>query len=181
MRENRIVQFVCFETTLNKEEFITQWEQFTSPISSKPHITLQQSEKKGLFKYIAQHFCNADEFEFVFARARRYSHNVAAAPIRTEKAGGYTMVQSEKRGDALEDESKIFVFLNNTQTDLDIYRRLNSYGKLNIYEAYFENCLYAYILEFFVKSEFTTELLLQLKKYDAAKIGIYKEFALEIS
>jgi hypothetical protein len=51
---------------------------------------------------------------------------------------------------------------------------------LNIYEAYFENCQFAYILEFFVKDEYASDVLQQLKILTSfAEAGIYKE--LEVS
>jgi hypothetical protein len=50
-------------------------------------------------------------------------------------------------------------------------------SKLNIYEAYYENCIYANILEFLVKNKCVSELLEQLKKYNPFQIEIYKEYA----
>ena len=47
--------------------------------------------------------------------------------------------------------------------------------KLNIYEAYYENCQYAYILEYFVQSKATLDLVAELKKNEAVDIGVYKE------
>ena len=178
MREDKVVQFVCFETTLDKEQFVVQWEQFTKPVNGRYTVILQQSEKKKLFRYIAQYHCAANEFEFVFTRARRSPHS-SATPIRAEQVGGYSILQSERLNSVHANETKIFTFLINAQADLNIYREMCSYGKLNIYEAYYENCRYAYILEFFVKNEFVSELLFQLKQYRAAEVAIYKECILE--
>lgn len=181
MREGQVVQFVCFETILNREQFVAQWEQFTTSDTSNLDITLQQSEKKGLFKYIVQHRCKANEFEFTFVRARRHPRHIAAVPIKTEQAGGYSVLQSERKTEAASDESKIFAFVTDPRTDLGDYRKLTAHAKLNIYEAYYENCRYAYILEFFVKNQFAAELIEQLKKYEPAETGIYQEFVLEVS
>src|SRR5437773_221687 len=180
MREERVMQFVCFETTLDKDQFMMQLEQFTKPVSGKYEVILQQAEKKELFRYIAQYNCAANEFEFAFNRARRSPHS-SSIHIRIEQVGGYSILQSERVSEARAHESKVFAFLINPQSDLDKYRQLCSYGKLNIYEAYYENCRYAYILEFFTRNEQASELLLQLKQHGAAEVAIYKEFVLEIS
>jgi hypothetical protein len=51
--------------------------------------------------------------------------------------------------------------------------------KLNIYEAYYENCQYACILEFFVKNSAVDELREQLKQITGAEIGTYTECVLQ--
>ncbi len=180
MREDQVMQFVCFETMLDSEEFIIQWEQFAKPVRGNYGVILQQSEKKNLFRYMAQYHCAANQFDFVFTRARRSPHS-SAAHIRVEQVGGYSILQSERPNNAHADENKVFAFLINSQADLNIYRQRCSYEKLNIYNAYYENCRYAYILEFFVKNEQASELLLQLKQYRVAEVAIYKECVLEVS
>ena len=88
-------------------------------------------------------------------------------------------MQVERMNDAWADESKIFAFLIYPQTDLNIYRQLHAHSKLNIYEAYYENCIYAYILEFFVKNKYAPELMEQLRRHAAAEIAVYKECILQ--
>jgi hypothetical protein len=144
-------------------------------------VTLQQSEKNNLFQYIAQHRCTINEFDFIFFRTRRSRNQSAAVPIKTERLGGYSILQSERTGDLDSNESKVFGFVIDTASNLDVYRQMSSYGQLNIYEAYYESCCYAYILEFFIKNEFCSELLQQLSQYNATEAGIYKECVLEIS
>jgi len=178
MRTGKIVQFVCFETTLDTEQFIKRWEEYSRSINSDLDVTLQQSEKDGLFRYIAQHRCAAGELQFVFTQAKRSSRTPQVG-IKTKQAGGYSILQSERMNDAHADESKVFAFLIYPQTDLNVYRQLSAHSKLNIYEAYYENCQYAFILEFFLKNKYVTELLEQLKQYDAAEIGIFKECILQ--
>ena len=55
MKIDDSVQFVCFETTLDREQFIKRWEQYNHSLNSNVDVTLQQSEENGTFKYIAQH------------------------------------------------------------------------------------------------------------------------------
>jgi hypothetical protein len=72
-----------------------------------------------------------------------------------------------------------FAFLLFAQVDVNVYRQLPAHYKLNICEAYYENCQYAYILEFFVKNKYVAELLELLKQHKAAEIGIYKGCVLQ--
>lgn len=178
MRADKIVQFVCFDTTLGSEQFIKRWEQYSRSVNSDLDVTLQQSEKNGVFRYVAQHRCAAGELTFVFTKEGR-SSRTPQVEIKARQAGGYTILQEERMNDAHLNESKIFAFIINPQTDLSIYRKLTANSKLNIYEAYYENCSYAYILEFFVKNKYVAELLEQLKQYDIPEIGIYKECVLQ--
>ena len=174
MRKNKIVQFVSFETILDIEPFLVQWEQYRRSVNSDQDVTLQQSSHKGLFRYIAQHRSTDSEHQFVFLRTRKHSH-VPEAEIRTKQAGGYSILQEERGDDTHTGESKIFVFLTGNDSGMDQYRNMPIKFKLNIYEAYYENCLYSYILEFFVKKELVAGLLEGIKQYTTAETGNYKE------
>ena len=178
MGEDKIVQFVCFETTLNAEQFIAQWEQYNRSVNSDVDVTLQQSEHNGVFKYIAQHRCPQGELKFVFARAKK-SSRTPEVEIKAKQAGGYLVAQAERINDAHPDESKVFAFLTNPASDTGIFSQIPNHGKLNIYEAYYENCQYAFILEFFVKNKHLTQLLEQLKLNNVPDMGVYKECALQ--
>ncbi|MES1213895.1 MAG: hypothetical protein ABUT20_00135 [Bacteroidota bacterium] len=180
MRQDKTVQFVCFETVLDTDKFITQWEHFTKSANSDVDVTLQQSEKNGVFKYIAQHRYAAGEFQFIFAKATR-SSRTPEVEIKAKQAGGYSIQQLERSTDARADENKIFVFIGNAQTDLSSYKQLSSLGKLNIYEAYYENCQYAYILEFFAKQKNVEQLTAQLRLLEPSEVRVYKECALQVS
>ena len=177
MRSEKIVQFVCFETTLNSEQFIPKWEDYTKSENSNADVTLQQSEKNEVFKYIAQHRCSPGGFQFVFTKGKK-SSRIPEVGIREKQAGGYSVLQIERKDDVHSDESKVFAFIISPQTDLDVYKQLKVSAKLNIYEAYYENCQYAYILEYFVKTKLSSELLVQLKQLETAEVGLYKECAL---
>src|SRR3984885_42986 len=130
MGEDKIVQFVCFETTLNTEQFISQWEQYNRSVNSDLDVSLQQSEKNGVFRYIAQHRCPAGELKFVFTRAKKSSRN-PEPEIRAKQAGGYLMIQEERMNDAHANESKVFSFLTDATSDLSVYKQLGNLSKLN--------------------------------------------------
>ena len=49
-------------------------------------------------------------------------------------------------------------------------------GKLNIYEPYYLNCKFEYVLEYFVKSSKADILVEQLSNLDVVDAAVYKEF-----
>jgi hypothetical protein len=175
----KIVQFVCFETALNSEEFIKRWENYKRSLNSDLHVTLQQSQKEnGMFKYIAQHNSSGDELRFSFTKASRPSR-IIQVTIKVKQVGGYLVLQEERKNNTHTNESKIFVFLADANIDLETFRQLSGHADLNIYSAYYENCSYAYVLEFFVKNKYVAELLNELKQY-TTEIDIYKECTLPV-
>ena len=178
MRADKIVHFVSFETPLDTDAFISQWEQLNKSLNNDMDVTLQQTAKNGAFRYIAQHRYASNELEFAFIKLKKPSR-VPEVPIRIKQAGGYSMLQTEKKDDANENESKIFVFLTDPTADLNAYKQLASSQKLNIYEAYYENCQYAYILELFVQQKQAASLLEQLKQVNTDESAIYKECVLQ--
>jgi hypothetical protein len=169
------VQFVFFETTLNPGQFIGQWEKYVRSANSDTDVTLQQSEKNGMFSYIAQHRSDTNSVQFFFEKARR-SSRVPEVSIKVKQAGGYSILQLQRNEETRRNEIKLFIFLADHATDLNVYRRLSPQN-LNIYESYFENSSYAYILEFFVENKYIENLLALLKVFQPEEIKTYKEFS----
>ncbi len=179
MRNDKVVQFVCFETLLNSDQFMMQWEHFKRSVNSDLDVVLQQSEKNGLFRYIAQHYCTTGELNFAFTKGKKSSHT-AEIGIKTKQAGGYSILQEDRKDNVHAGESKVFAFITDPTIDLGIYRQLSAYSKLNIYQAYYENCSYAYILEFFVKDKYVSVLQEQLKLYSVNDVRAYKEMLIAV-
>lgn len=169
------VQFVCFETTLDREPFMKRWKAYNRSLRSDADVILQQCRKDGMFLYIAQHRFESNDVQFEFTKEGR-SGRVVQERIKTTIAGGYGLMQLQNAKSAAHDESKIFVFIDNAASNLALYNKLADTHKLNIYQAYFQNCAHAYILEYFVKNKYASQLAEQLEKHDAAKPGIYQEF-----
>ena len=98
-------------------------------------------------------------------------HNVKVVQI-----GGYTLLGTERR--KLIDKSdpaKLIAFISHEEYDLDFYRNLSLYSKLNIYQPYYESCLYGYVMEFFVPEINADDLAKQLKERKGVELGNYKE------
>ena len=174
MKPNTKVQFVIFETTLSAEPFMQRWKDYTRSSKSDADVTLQQSEHNGSFRYIAQHRFASEEVQFVFTKEKR-SSRVAQELIQTNMAGGYSILQAERLTGCGTNERKIFAFISDPATDLAVYKDLSKDGKLNIYEPYYQNCKYAYILEYFIKSKQAEALVDQLKNLETTDVALYKE------
>ena len=179
MRDLNIVQFVSFETTLTSDQFLRRWEEYHRSENSDMDVTLQQCGGEKSYKYLAQHRGAGNELRFFFSKGAN-SPRIRREPITTKQAGGYLVLQDERLTGTRWDESKIFVFLvAPPQVDLKLYRQTRVDTQLNVYEAYYENCTYSYIHEFFVKNKYVSELMEQLKKLSPCEIGIYKECAVQ--
>jgi hypothetical protein len=176
MKKDTIVQFVCFETTVDTDEFKLQWEQYSKLVSNDQEVTLQQEvERKSVSRYVSQHRCFANDFQFIFKKGRRSAHS-PEVEMKVKEAGGYTAVQVECSHETNENEKKIFVFISTADIDLQVYRKISSYQYLNIYQAYYESCAFTYILEYFVENIQATHLMEQLMVHNrSAEIGMYKE------
>jgi hypothetical protein len=177
--KDAIVQFVCYETNMNTEEFLVQWERFTTRFLKKGiEVTLQeQMLVKNKFRYVSRNVWPQDSFQFVFMEDRR-SHHSPEGQVRVVDAGGYSAIQLEC-SHAKADTIKILVFAKNPLTDIESYKKMTGYSHLNVYEAYYESCKYSYILEFFVKEMDMTDFREQLHlKNNPTEIGVYKEYSM---
>lgn len=176
MKKDKIVQFVCFETPVKSDVFISQWEQYNDMVKIRQDVTLQQeSAYKNKYQFISQHRYDADEINFVFKKGKRSSH-ILEVEMRVKEIGGYSPIQIECNQDSDDDESKIFLFLNCNETELKFFRQLPDYHFLNIYQAYYESCNYSYILEYFIENKFAEQLIDTVKTQNRnAEIGMYKE------
>lgn len=176
MTPNTKVQFVLFETTLSVEPFTQRWKEYTRSSKSDSDVILQQSERKGVFRYIAQHRFASEEVQFIFTKEKRSSRVVSQELIHSNMVGGYSILLAQRLTGSGTNERKIFAFISDPSTDLTVYKNLSKDAKLNIYEPYYENCKYAYILEYFIKSKQADDLVEQLKNLDTNDVAIYKEF-----
>lgn len=177
MIKDTIVQFVCFVTNLELDEFAPKWEEYAKKlISKKQEQNLQQqvTETKNKYRYLSQHVWPDRDFQFTFMNERKSEH-FPEHNVRVVQIGGYILQQQKKR--ILEDDgdSKLIAFISHNENDIDFYRQLPLYRRLNIYQAFYESCTYGYVLEFFAPEKDAEELLLQLKQRPGVEAGIYKE------
>jgi hypothetical protein len=177
MKKDTIFQFVGFETPAKTDNFTEQWENFARRFFKKDvhHICLQQQILPGnRFSYISKNEWPQDNFRFAFMEGR-LSDYFPDHRSKVVQAGGYLPLQIECEDHPDPGEVCILAFLRDENVDLDECRKL-PHHYLNIYQAYYQNCLYAFILEFYVKEEHSRQLISQLKKhFHHLETGMYKE------
>jgi hypothetical protein len=176
MRQDTLFQFVGFETAISLEDFTSQWENFAKKFFKKDihAITLQQQVKsKSRFKYMSINEWPQDNFRFSFMEGRG-SDYFPDHRVKVVQAGGYMPIHLECENQA-HAETKIMVLLNVEEISKTAFKNL-PYQYLNIYQAYYQSCLYSYILEFFASDADAVELLDGLKKhFSHCDAGMYRE------
>ncbi|MGQ0740379.1 MAG: hypothetical protein ACT4OJ_15115 [Bacteroidota bacterium] len=177
MQKGGIIHFVGFITGIEPEDFVTQWEQYARHFKTRSGgMFLQQqqeSKTKFRFKYLSRHEYREGDILFSFMKERSSEH-FPEQQVKVVQAGGYSPLQVEYRYPGSSKDATVMVFVSQKKNDAGFYRHL-TYHKLNIYEAYYENCVYNYILEFQVAESALTEILLQLKLQPDIEISVYKE------
>ena len=177
MNKDTIVQFICFTSLLEPAEFKEMWESYASFLVDDPaNILLQEGivEKNGnKFNYVLQHVCSAADFRFAFMKEKSKMH-LPEHKARIKQAGGYIPVQLQSTYNNVKDDARVVVFVAHGETELEFYRG-QSFHYLNIYEAYFENCAYSYVMEFFLNKQEVPELLAQLKTRHGVEAALYEE------
>jgi hypothetical protein len=175
MNKDHIIQFVGFATQLSLEEFSSSWETFAKTFTTVPGDMILQQETglKGKYKYVSQHECRKQDFSFKFMKGRTSEH-FPDKKVKVVQTGGYTVVEIGCHHHDENTDVKIIAFIGHDETDINFYRSL-SYRYINIYQAYYENCAYGYILEFFIAETDAAEFILQLKKRTGIEVAAYRE------
>jgi hypothetical protein len=176
MQEDTLFQFVGFETTVSLEDFSSQWENFARRFFKQDihTITLQQQlRSKNRFKFMSMNEWPQDKFCFSFMEGRG-SDYFPDHRVRVVQAGGYSPVHLECENPA-HTETKILLMLNEDEVSRHTFSKM-PYHHLNIYQAYYQSCLYSHILEFFTGDGHAAELLDRLKKrFLHCEAGMYRE------
>lgn len=174
MKEDSIVQFVCFVTPLEPEEFIKKWEPYSKKLAADCESLLQEAiTEKAKYKYILQYEGGVIDFKFDFMKSRT-RETLPDHRARVVNAGGYTPVQVQCSYSDIEDDVKVLAFISHQETDLGFYQR-QVYRHLNIYQAYYESCSYSNVLEFFIPEQDAPALIAQLKTKTGIEVNAYKE------
>ena len=177
MQSNSIFQFVGFETSVVLEGFIPQWENYAKRVFKKDihAISLQQQvASSNRYKYISRNEWPQENFRFSFMEGRLSTH-FPDHKVKVVQAGGYSALQLDCENRPEQAEVSVLVFIGDLTVNLDDCRKL-PHLFMNIYEAYYQSCLYTFILEYFIGEDDAGQLLAELKKQFAnTEIGIYKE------
>lgn len=181
MNTETIVQFVCFTSPLGPEDFREVWEPFASQlVNDRKHILLKEAipEKKGKsFTYMSQHSCRATDFRFAFMKGKGAT-SLPEQKATFKLAGGYLPVQSRNAYHKAKTDARIIAFVTGGEAELDFYRS-QAFSHLSIYEAYYENCAYSYVLEIFLPQDDAPALLSLLKSTKGVEASRYEECSLK--
>ena len=179
MNKDSIVQFICFSTELDREDFISIWKTYANQLTDdKTNILLNEAvalKSKNKFKYVSRHESVSSEFLFAFIKESRSASFSEKAKV--VQAGGYTPEQIQCEHSEVKGDVKVIAFIDHDETELGFYHR-QTYRHLNIYQAYYENCAYGYIMEFFLDEQDAPLLIEQLKTRSGVEVALYKEYSL---
>jgi hypothetical protein len=179
MIKDTVIQFVCFATKIEPDQFISEWDSFSKKLKYKkqePVLLELASDGKNKYRYISQHECPGADFHFSFMTESRSEH-FKEHRVQVVQAGGYMLLLPGKKYREEDDDVKLVTFLSHKETDINFYRELPLYRHLNIYQAYYESCTYGHILEFYIAEANAEELLRQLQQRPGVEAAIYKESA----
>jgi hypothetical protein len=177
MTKDKIYQFVGFVSNINSEKFTTEWERYASKLSTKknaPVLMELVGGKKNKYSHLSKHEWESTDERFAFMEERK-SEFFADMPVRVVQTGGYIGIHQEKKKQPQNDMGKLVVFVSHDENDIAFYKDLPLYLCLNIYQAFYESCLFGYVMEFFVSQNDTAELLQLLKQRTGADAGQYKK------
>lgn len=170
------MQFVCFETTIEFDKFIGNWEHYAKKFESKEVKTslLEQINVKSRYKYVSQHMASPDELQFTFMKEKR-SVILPESKIKVIQAGGYKPLHQIDKQPESSDSFKILLFVPKSVFDIEPFKQMD-FLSLHIFEAYFESCNYSYVLEFIVNESAGEELIKEIKGIlHNPDVGMYKE------
>ncbi len=176
MKKDSIIQFVGFATQLEYTEFLPRWEDYASQLTKTPNVRLLQCEtrnRNGL-KFISQHEFREGSFRFNFMKGRSSEH-FPEQQVRVAHLGGYAAIQLQSHRQETKGLTKILVTVSHTERDIDFYQRLSNYTFLDIYEAYYESCVYGYLLEYLCTAADVALLLEQLRSSTHNESAVYKD------
>lgn len=175
MKEETIVQFVCFITDLETEEFGTEWKGYTETLKATKTKTIlyRQTAGENIYRYVSKFEWPESDFQFTFMKERK-SGRFSESKVRALQMGGYITIEQHENYAARSTDTTIIAFIHHNETDISYYKQLPSYSQLNIHQAYYENCNYGHVLEFIVPAKDTDALLLSLEKRPGVHVAVYK-------
>jgi hypothetical protein len=177
MIKETIVQFVCFVTNLERDEFAPEWERYAKRLKSKKcELTLHQqvAETKNRYRYISKHEWPDKDFHFSFMNEKKSEH-FPEHIVKVVQAGGYIPLHPQMNHLSDDSDVKLIAFVSHNENDIEFYRNLSPYRHLDIHQAYYESSTYGYVLEYTVPESGVDELLGQLKQRPGVETGVYKE------
>ena len=176
MNKDSIVQFVRFVSSLEPDEFMEIWRPFARLLcDDRESILLEEmvpAKTSSRLSYVSQHICSPEDFSFAFMKGKTTAH-LPEHKASVKQLGGYLPIQIQSPRNNPKVNSRILSFVGHGEMELAFYQQ-QTFQYLNIYEAYFENCAYNYVLEYFVEPEKATDLLAELNNRTNVEAARFK-------
>lgn len=177
MDKDSIIHFVGFITRLHADDFVGQWKRYAKEFSQdeSDHLSMlqEQTSGKGKYKYISQHEFQEEDFRFTFMKDRD-THNFPDQGAKVVMLGGYAPVLISQENQYKKAEVKVLMFFTGNLISSQFYYNMLQNMRPNIYEAFYENCVYSNIIEFTTSADDALKLKDWLvQKCEGADISIY--------
>ncbi|MEO6611479.1 MAG: hypothetical protein ABIT05_05080 [Chitinophagaceae bacterium] len=171
-----MIYFVGFMTDIGFDEFVVKWDFYAKQVSSSHHsvVLQQETEVKSRFKYVSHHKLRNESISFSFMKGRSSEH-FAEQKVKVVNLGGYTVVRAGNSQADENSDNRLIAFIGHNDTDISFYQQLLPPRQTNLYEAYYENCTFGYIMEFFPAEKDAEDLLRQLKARPGVEVSLYRE------
>jgi len=180
MENNNIYEFVCFETLLELKDFRQQWDEFAKVFMDKGVQKIVLNKKNGeknKYRYISKKQWPLDSFQDVFSESK-IPGSFAASQVKVIPTGGYASVEIGHDKKAGKTEVQVIAFVHDDIIDIKKLRESKLFKAMNIYEAFYQNSQYNYIIEFFTDKTKQDALVAEIKnEFMKAEIGTYAEAA----
>lgn len=177
MKKDSIIQFVGFVTSVDADTFAPEWEKYARKLMSKKTETILEKKSgttKSRFRYISQHEWTNPDVRFAFMNERKSEH-FPEMSVQVVQIGGYIVLESPKHSPANDGLTKLVAFISHDENDIEFYKTLPFHKYLNLYQAFYESCVYGYVIEFFIPDSNIDEMLLLLKQRNGVDAAIYSE------
>ncbi len=180
MDKNNIYEFVCFETLLDLKDFQQQWSEFAKVFLDKgvERIVLNKKDSEKIkYRYISKKQWPMESFQDVFSAAK-LPGSFAANQVKVVPKGGYASVEMGHAKKADKSEVQVIAFVHDDVIDKEKLHALNLSKSMNIYEAFYQNSKYNYIIEFYTDKTNSAKLIEAIKQeFMKAEVGVYAEAA----
>ena len=104
----------------------------------------------------------------------RETEHFAGQKVKVVQAGGFMPLEQPAAKRSNGNGSKVIAFLSHNENDIDSYRIISGINAHQVYQAYYESCLYGYIIEYTCAPASVTELLTELNARPGCDASNYK-------
>ena len=114
---------------------------------NEPVLLERQTAARNKFRYLSRHSWPEGENRFSFKQSRKNGY-FPEMPVQIQHLGGYTTHENAVSHEPTNGENRLFVLTGHDENDPLYYTSLPFLFLYNLYEAYYESCRHAYIIEY---------------------------------